>query len=81
MAERIRAAIQALAIPHALSPSAGVVTASLGVASVIPSPLVTPAERVDRTDAALYAAKRGGRNRVRPLGGAVGPARDEAEAA
>ena len=80
VAERIRAAIEALAIAHERSPPAGVVTASLGVASAIPHPLVTPAELVDSADAALYAAKRGGRNRVRPRSGA-GPVRDEAEAA
>lgn len=64
IAEAIRAAIEAAAIPHRGLAQGGVVTASLGIA----------ADRIGRrtieallrdADAALYDAKRAGRNKVR----------------
>jgi diguanylate cyclase (GGDEF)-like protein len=63
VAERLRAAVAALHIPHAGGEAAGIVTASFGVAS---------ADSVQRSfedltaaaDAALYRAKGAGRNRV-----------------
>lgn len=61
VAERMRAEILALRMPHDESPF-GVVTASLGVAA-----LVTPMDARDlvaRADRQLYQAKRLGRNRV-----------------
>lgn len=63
VAELLRARVEALAIPHRWAP-AGVLTASLGVAASTPSPAHPSAELVDRADGALYAAKRGGGNRV-----------------
>ncbi len=63
LAERIRAAVEALHVPRVRGGGALRVTASIGVASV-------PYEAVDRdsliaaADAALYRAKRGGKNRV-----------------
>ena len=59
-AERLRASVEALAIPH---PAAGVVTVSAGVASLA-EPGCRPDEVFELADQALYRAKEGGRNRV-----------------
>lgn len=64
MAERLRAACEALAIPHPTSPVSPVVTISLGVASCIPSAESSAEFLVAQADAALYRAKKAGRNRV-----------------
>ena len=64
IAERIRASMEALAIPHPPSPS-GYVTLSAGVAWVDPgSRVLDAAAMVSLADRNLYAAKVGGRNRV-----------------
>ncbi len=63
-AERIRAAVQALAIPHADSESAPVVTVSLGVACLRAGPGIAERSLVAAADSALYQAKQQGRNRV-----------------
>lgn len=66
VAELIRERIESLAIVHPASPL-GRVTASIGVASVIPSRENDEAAAfVGSADAALYDAKRHGRNRVSP---------------
>lgn len=66
VAERIRQEILALAVPHGDAP-AGVVSASLGVATVAAGQetQLRPADLIARADACLYEAKRGGRNMVR----------------
>jgi diguanylate cyclase (GGDEF)-like protein len=64
MAEKLREAVEELAIPHAASSRAPYVTISAGVASVKPSAEVTSAVLLAEADAALYVAKRQGRNRV-----------------
>jgi diguanylate cyclase (GGDEF)-like protein len=64
-AETLRAACEARAIPHPASPVAPVVTLSLGVAARIPSEQSTVADLIAEADAALYRAKKEGRNRVR----------------
>ena len=64
VAERVRAAIEALQLPHAASPF-GVVTISAGVATLMPQRDVHLAGMlVDAADQALYTAKSDGRNRV-----------------
>ncbi|HYH37076.1 MAG TPA: PleD family two-component system response regulator [Azospirillum sp.] len=65
VAERLRAAVEAEAIPHAASPVAGHVTISLGCAGTVPPADRPPEELLDVADRALYEAKRGGRNRYR----------------
>lgn len=63
-AERIRAEIEALAIPHAGSPAAPVVTVSVGVASAMPRPGNDSMGLTEAADQALYRAKSRGRNQA-----------------
>jgi len=63
VAEAVREGVSALHLPHAGSPEIGHVTVSVGVAAVLP--VAADSEALVRAaDQALYAAKRGGRNRV-----------------
>jgi diguanylate cyclase (GGDEF)-like protein len=64
VAERIRAAVVALGQPHE-GTNTGIVTISVGVASIVPQTSSTPAELVEAADGALYEAKQLGRNQVR----------------
>jgi len=69
VAERLRAAVEALRIPHPAS-RIGIVTVSGGIATVWPRPRPRggkeqhPASLIHEADAALYAAKMAGRNQV-----------------
>lgn len=63
MARKMCEALQALALPHALS-DFGCVTASVGVASIVPDDTTTPQTLIQAADEALYAAKAAGRNRA-----------------
>lgn len=65
LADRIRASLEAQAIPHPRSETGAVVTASFGV-SRAEHPDAKPDEIISRADRALYAAKNHGRNRVWP---------------
>jgi diguanylate cyclase (GGDEF)-like protein len=64
-AEMIRSACETRAIAHPASSVAAVVTISLGVAACVPSDSSSIAQIVADADAALYRAKKEGRNRVR----------------
>jgi len=64
IAERVRAAVAALEIPHAASDAAPHVSVSLGIATRRPGRGDTPRELVEAADRALYTAKARGRNRV-----------------
>jgi two-component system, cell cycle response regulator len=63
-AERIRRVVEALAIPHVANPPSGVMTVSIGIASLQVAEPLDPDQWVKRADAALYAAKAAGRNCV-----------------
>ena len=67
VAERMRSAVQAEAMPHALT-GPGVVTISLGVASGQPRHAHDAEALLKEADVALYLAKQQGRNRVMTAG-------------
>ncbi len=60
---RMRKAVRALAIPHRGAPD-GVVTISVGVASLVPEAGSDPTALLEAADRALYTAKARGRDRV-----------------
>lgn len=60
-ARRIQHIVGLLALPHAET-CAGIITVSLGVASLVPARPLVAEDLVRRADAALYRAKMGGRN-------------------
>jgi diguanylate cyclase (GGDEF)-like protein len=62
--ERVRAAVEQLAVPHAAAGPGGVLTLSAGIAAFGPGEATTAEELLKRADAALYQAKSAGRNRV-----------------
>ena len=61
--EACRAGLEQLALPHPGAPR-GFVTMSMGVACIVPGEDDTLENLIVRADAALYEAKRAGRNRV-----------------
>ena len=64
VAEEARAQVRALGIPHERSDAAQVVTLSVGVACSNPAGPLSPEDLLRQADAALYEAKRAGRDRV-----------------
>ncbi len=63
LCDRVRSMIAECGIEHSVSPF-GVVTASIGVASMRPNSRRVPAALLYEADAALHRAKQAGRNRV-----------------
>ena len=63
VADRVRAAVEALQEPHVKS-LGGIVTVSIGVAAFVPGADSHAGQWVEQADLALYEAKRSGRNRV-----------------
>lgn len=66
VAEQVLEAIRALSIPHRASSVGQALTASAGVAALVPLPGMRSAQLIARADEAVYAAKAAGRNRVVP---------------
>ena len=64
IAEHMRCCVAERAIPHAFSSIAPHITVSLGVAACLPSSECSSSQLLAAADAALYQAKRAGRNRV-----------------
>lgn len=64
VAERIRQAVQDLGIPHEAKDPPGVITISVGVSSLPAEDGRPIGALLEEADAALYRAKRSGRNRV-----------------
>lgn len=67
VAQRVNAAVLAMAVPHAQSDAAAVVTLSVGVASAVPAltdDALAGADLLSGADAALYQAKHQGRDRA-----------------
>lgn len=64
LAERIRIAVEALAIPHSGSKISEYVTVSLGIVTVFAATSQTPEQIVALADEAMYSAKKSGRNRT-----------------
>jgi diguanylate cyclase (GGDEF)-like protein len=66
VAERICAAVRDVALPPVEDGIEPRMTVSIGAASVFPAPAVKTADLTSTADAALYEAKRLGRDQVRP---------------
>jgi len=66
VAERLRAQVEGLHLPHGTSEVSPWVTLSLGVACCVPDRDSQPEQLITASDQNLYAAKNGGRNRVCP---------------
>lgn len=63
VAEEVRAKVEGLAIPH-ITGAFQTVTVSVGVATIMPGDAQPQDDLIEAADAALYAAKRRGRNAV-----------------
>jgi diguanylate cyclase (GGDEF)-like protein len=66
VAERLRSTVAALGIENVASP-VGIVTVSVGAATVLRGERANPSDLVGTADRALYIAKRAGRNQIHGL--------------
>lgn len=64
VAEEMLAAMDVRKIPHKASSVGPYLSVSIGVASLVPDVHLAPSQLIDLADAALYAAKEGGRHQV-----------------
>jgi diguanylate cyclase (GGDEF)-like protein len=62
--ERVRSAVERLAIPQPAAGRGGMLTLSAGIAAFDPADATTAEELLQRADAALYRAKAAGRNQI-----------------
>jgi diguanylate cyclase (GGDEF)-like protein len=74
LAEHLRQGIEELALPHPAAPL-GHLTASLGVASMVPAGQRLE-ELIEQADRALYKAKTAGRNQISAIGESEAPPAD-----
>ena len=74
LAESMRGRIRSLGIPRPDSEVGKLVTASFGIATMVPQPNSTPSALIEAADQALYEAKKDGRNCIRlsSVGEAIG---------
>ena len=61
---RVQEAVQSQKIPHIGSEISNTVTISIGIATMVPSPLLTPKDLIQLADTAVYTSKTNGRNRI-----------------
>lgn len=64
VAEKVRLAVRDMALEHSSSPTAPVLTVSIGVAASLPEGAAPATCLVEQADGALYRAKREGKDRV-----------------
>lgn len=72
MAEWIRQAVEAAGLDHPGNPPHGVITVSVGCATLVPHPEITHLHLLEAADQALYQAKSQGRNRISMAGALPG---------
>ncbi|MEO8407441.1 MAG: GGDEF domain-containing protein [Oxalobacteraceae bacterium] len=63
-AEKLRCAVLNLAIPHSKSSASDLLTVSIGFSTFVPDTECEPSDLLDSADAALYGAKKKGRNQA-----------------
>lgn len=63
-AEKVKTAIETLAIPHESSAVANIVTISMGISSIVPTQDIYSSSLISEADMLLYHAKAKGRNRI-----------------